>query len=57
MVSLAGGLVISREERMHPEPASYPEVHGEYLETMMSTATMTRIGIFSAFDLPTPYPW
>jgi hypothetical protein len=57
MVSMAGGFVAAREERKHLEPAGYPEVHGEYLETMMSTATMTRIGVFSAFDLPTSYPW
>jgi hypothetical protein len=47
MVSLAGGLVISCEERKHVEPASYPEVHGEYLENMNSTATITRISAFS----------
>ncbi len=57
MVSLAGGFIAAREERMHLELASYPEIHGEYLETMISTATITHIGIFSAFDLATPYPW
>jgi hypothetical protein len=46
------GFAIARDEKVHIELPSYPEMHGEYLETMMSTATWTHHGILQ-FDMPT----
>jgi hypothetical protein len=54
--SVGGAFVIAREEKAHVEVPSYPEVHGERLETMVSTATFTHYKFFDAFDM-TAYPW
>jgi hypothetical protein len=53
LFSVAGGFVVAREEKTHIELPSYPEVHGEHLETMMSTATFTHYSIFNPLTLST----
>ena len=45
--------MVAREEKTHIELPSYPEVHGEHLETMMSTATFTHYSIFNPLTLST----
>ena len=50
--SVCGEFVVAREERAHIELPTYPEVHAERLDAMISTATAT-VTHHRTFDLPT----
>jgi len=49
--SVCAEFVVVREEKPHIELPSYPEVHGEGFEAVISTATAT-VTHFRYFDLP-----